>query len=319
MYIPGLYKVKQEVKTFRFKAAAKKKNYDVNKARLLFADPRGGSTWLTEVLLKLMEDTALVWEPLHIDNVDRFKALDFGWRQYIPASMEWPEAKEVFDVLFQGRLMNSWLATFTTLKTYNEADKLFFKFCRGAGVLEWLVNQYNFEVKPIYLVRHPFAVVASQMRQGGWTYAYSGFQIPSSPFSDILYEPHRSFLETLQTKEEALVATWCLTNQSVLKSPNNNKKWLTLTYEDLVMEPVTTLRNVLNHWKMDAVTDTQLNDLVSQPSKTTIKGSAISGEAQLSQWKKRLSKEQLTQLHKVLEHFEIDAYGASIYPNLKFH
>ena len=40
-------------------------NFNHNEPFLIFSDPRGGSTWLAE-LLSLIPKTAVIWEPLNL-------------------------------------------------------------------------------------------------------------------------------------------------------------------------------------------------------------------------------------------------------------
>jgi len=73
--------------------------FDSGNAILLFSDPRGGSTWLTEILMKAI-NPAVIWEPLSPGINSEFKKLGFPPRQFIPEEDEWPEAKEAFQELF---------------------------------------------------------------------------------------------------------------------------------------------------------------------------------------------------------------------------
>ena len=58
---------------------------------LVFASPRGGSTWLSEVL-GLMDSAVVVSEPFKKGKVKEIEALGFTWHQPIPADARWPES-----------------------------------------------------------------------------------------------------------------------------------------------------------------------------------------------------------------------------------
>ena len=78
---------------------------DPNQVILIVSDPRSGSTWLSEVL-STINQSYIIDEPLHINNVHELKALKFEWRQHIPVNRNWPAAKQFFKNLFSGKINN---------------------------------------------------------------------------------------------------------------------------------------------------------------------------------------------------------------------
>ena len=82
------------------------KTYNPQDTTLIFSDPRGGGTWLSELLLKQENKQALIWEPLHPQNKSIFtKKLRFSSRQYIPVHSDWKEAKNAFESLLKGNIL----------------------------------------------------------------------------------------------------------------------------------------------------------------------------------------------------------------------
>lgn len=79
--------------------------FETSKHVLLFSDPRGGSTWLAEVLCKATQKP-MIFEPLHLKNVSKVREIGFGWRQHIPEDADWPEAKSFFQNLFSKKIIN---------------------------------------------------------------------------------------------------------------------------------------------------------------------------------------------------------------------
>ena len=84
---------------------SRRKDLDPNQVILIVSDPRSGSTWLSEVL-STINQSYIVDEPLHINNVHEIKALKFEWRQHIPVNRNWPAAKQFFKNLFSGKINN---------------------------------------------------------------------------------------------------------------------------------------------------------------------------------------------------------------------
>lgn len=307
--IPSIYRSKQLIKNTELFFLSKKMDIKPLQNFLIFSDPRGGSTWLSELIQKIT-NTAIIWEPLAINKVNTFNQLNFGWRQYIPEGENWQEAKEAFEKVFKGQVLNCWTTYATNSKELIEANQLLVKFCRGNALLPWLTNQFNFKYKPIYLIRHPFAVVSSQLKQGGWDCSFQGFQIPKTPYNEI-YSKHSEYLKSLRHKEEALTATWCITNQIPLQNKRNNQCWLTLNYEELLLNPKKSLERILDEWEIDY--NLEKLDFI-KASKTTIKGSPIKGISQLEFWKHSLNKEQIARMNDVLNYFQINAYSIDTYP-----
>ncbi len=148
-------------------------------------------------------------------------------------------------------------------------------------------------------------MVNSQLKHGAWNGTFSKFIIPNTPYNDI-YQKHRSFLSTITTQEEALVAQWCLSNAVPLNHSENNTRWITINYEDLVMNPERNIKRVLSSWNL--VFDLSLIDF--QKNSVTTKGSSpASTLKRISSWKEQLSKSQLDKMARVLDYFQIEVYS----------
>lgn len=306
-------KISLEKKLALIRFYSRNKTFHENDLLMICGDPRGGSTWLAEILAEL-PTTALLWEPLHLNHTDWFKNLGFGWRQHIPINAEWEEAKQAFSSIFQGKVLNEWTLLKTDPKKFKDAHQLLIKFCRANALLPWLCENYNFKYKPIYLIRHPFAVVASQLKQGGWNYAFSGFEIPQGPFSEY-YEPHIKFLLKLKSKEEALVASWCLANKLIISTPPQDRKWIQITYEEMLIDPQRTIDKILNGW--DKPFTEAMRQKVGEKSSTTLEGSPIHDtKKQLENWRNSFTPRQIYKMQHVLDYFGIFLYSSQPLPNL---
>lgn len=283
------------------------KQFEPQKQILIFSDPRGGSTWLTE-MIHTIPDTAIIWEPFNIHEVKIIKELGFGWRQYIPENQQWPEATKVINKIFAGKVVNEWTMLSTGVIDYLSAKQLIIKICRGNMLLPWITNQINFTYTPIYLVRHPFAVVLSQMKQGGWNYQFRNFEVPCIPFNEI-YKEHEDFLTSLDTKEEILTAFWCLTNQIPLNHHKNNQNWITLYYENLVVNPQKEIQQIFQKWKMQIPEGIEY--VLRKKSWTTLDHVNVNvPEIQLSKWKRELNLDQVKRMSRVLKYFNVKVYNA---------
>ena len=292
----------------KLRALEKKIRVDPKNRLLVFSDPRGGSTWLAE-LLRSIPKSATIWEPLNIAADSPFRRMGFGWRQPIPQNEVWPEARMCFEDLFRGKGLTKTTVfnELNNLKAYQEASYLIFKFVNGNALLPWLVENFHFECKPIYLIRHPYAVVASQIKHGGWSHLKERFKIPPMRFNSH-YEDHKPFLASLKTHPEINLAHWCLTNLETLRNPDNNRKWITINYENLVMNTEHEIDRIFKIWNKEIPHG--IRTLYHQPSKTVRGNSPIIGNAQISHWQKTLDEKTKVKMARVLDYFKVEFYSS---------
>lgn len=289
------------------------RRFDPAQSICVFSDPRGGSTWITEVLAQLPR-TAVLFEPLHIGHVPRFRRLGFAWRQYIPESGTWPEAERGFDDLFSGKILNRWTCSYSSPRKFFLADRMIVKFCRANAMIPWLTKRYAFERQPVYLLRHPFAVVASQLTHGAWGNTTTRYVIPDCRFNEF-YTEHADFLSSLRSQEEVLVATWCLTNRVPLNSERNDRDWITVHYENLISNPQHELTRIFGRWQT-TMPEAVLRH-VDKPSFTTkdARFQAKDVETQLSKWKAVFNEAQIARMMRVMQYFAISMYDEGVFPN----
>jgi len=298
-------RLKLEKKLYSLRRAAKNIERNPDDALLIFSDPRGGSTWLAEVL-NTNSNSFIYWEPLSLKHIKPVNDLGFGWRQHIPVEANWPEAKHLFDDILSVKIINEWSTQKIDHPGQLNEDKLpIIKICRGNHLLEWLVSQYNFKHKPVYLVRHPLAVVASQMKQGGWSYQFEGFKIPQMKFNNYYLE-HEKFLTELKTKEQALLATWCITNKDLLV--NESPQWMKIYYEELILSPRKEIGRIFNTWNFEI--PVSIDSMIEKWSSTSINEGQYNPKSQLVKWKSEFNETQLKKFQRIFDYFEIGEYSA---------
>lgn len=292
------------------------KNYNENNNHLIFSDPRGGSTWLMELIQQITNEP-VIFEPLHLkyNKDDTFRNLNFGWRQHIPVNAEWKEAEKAFDALFTGKLLNHGVFQYSTLHQCLKSESFLFKFVFGSALLPWLASRYTFKYKPLYMVRHPFAVVSSQLKHGAWEYPFDKYIIPDTPYNDNYLE-HQEFLNTLKTKEESLVVQWCLANQSTLSHKKNNIEWITLNYEEFIVNPKLSMERILQEWGLKY--DLSKIDF-EKNSSTTKKGSPQDIIKRISHWKNNFNNQQINKMLRVLDYFDVSCYSERFEPEIIYN
>lgn len=299
---------------YRFNQISKRKKFEPEKAILLFCDPRGGSTWLSEILQQNLK-VSLIWEPLHVGQNPNFEKIGFGYRQYIPEDAEWAEAKSQFENSFSGRSLNSWTTSKTSIDEMKDADQLMIKFCRGHLLLPWLIQNFDFDFHPIHFVRHPLAVLASMLRHTDWDgVSNASYPIPDGRYNSIYLE-HKEFLDSLTSREEVLLTTWCICNQYLLSHKWCNKEWITITYEDMLLDPLKEVERIKKRWGLGDSWDISS---IRKPSSTTLKGSPSEVAERLSYWKDYFTDNQLDAFDRIFKYFKLDLYTFEFKPRYCF-
>jgi hypothetical protein len=280
----------------------------------IFTSPRGGSTWLGEILLEI-NNSVLCNEPLF--RLEEFSDLNFVWHQPIPPGSHWPDAEEVFR-----KLLNRELLTYSTYFTNNlmklpGATHHIFKFCHGNMLLEWLTD--HFRINPILLVRHPCAVVSSQLSHHGWEYLKREknhtYSIPDFRYNEAYYL-YEDILKTVKTSEENLAATWCLTMVNSLKSWSNDVKWITVAYENLYVNYEYEIDRIFRRLGLEI--PSSIYKMNRKVSVSTLEGSSeylLSGK-QLSSWKDKLTIKQQNNIIGIAKEFGLDHYTLDEIPDL---
>ncbi|QIT56549.1 sulfotransferase domain-containing protein [Aquisalimonas sp. 2447] len=271
---------------------------------LILSDPRGGSTWLAEII-NLITGAPIIWEPLHIKNNPNFRDLGFGIREYIPEDQKWKECEKEFEMLFKGKTLNTWTLKHASPKAITLSDRFLFKFCRGNSLLPWLTTNFSFRLKPVHLLRHPFAVISSQLKQGGWDQGFEDFSIPTG-HNRYIYTKHKTFLDSLQTREETLTALWCISNSVPLYKNKRNHEWITIFYEDLVINPRSQIETIFRHWGLDMP---EFNFEFNKNSRTSLKDTPQSPEMRIGRWKQEIDAWKIERMQKVLHYFGFDLYA----------
>lgn len=269
---------------------------NLNNNIYIFAMGRGGSTLLLEALNSGLRRSTKVWEPLAAGGV-KIKALKkwkFTNQPLIPEKTKEPELYSIFENLFKGRILNLSLiyVNYGKLLLIPFNKYLIFKFCRGNLLLPWLVT--NFNIKPILLLRSPYAIINSQVNHNAYSELKKtpSFHVTSNvPFYNE-YKKHEAVFNSCNTMEEHLAIKWAL-NLQIIHHKNHNKKWLTIFYEDLVRNPKKELLKIKNYIGLPI----NIEKSVDSMKKTSSTGS--SGK------KNKLSPQQINLIDGILEKMNV--------------
>jgi len=295
----------------------KSRNHDVGNNIIIAGSPRGGSTWLAEVLNTIPE-TSIIWEPFNLGHVPRvswrkkvpeFAALGLGWRPYIAPDEEAAPVEAFLREVLTGRLLNWSLASHSNLRQIVRSNRWIVKFCRANRLLKWMTNRFPSQ-EYILLIRHPCAVVASQIVNRNW----ANVKTPHVDHRLLAAYPHMgSILEKLETWEEALAATWCMDYWTPL-SQQQPHPWILLTYEKLVREGAIELERIFG--ELDLEMPARAAERLGVPSAVTSADSpVVAGGDPLASWRWRLSAQQIRRVLDVVSALGLDFYDEELEPD----
>ncbi|MEM6630814.1 MAG: sulfotransferase domain-containing protein [Bacteroidota bacterium] len=274
---------------------------------LVFGSGRSGTTWLSEILVKSVDHSVLINEPLKNAKSKEIDRLGFtGWGQYIPENdQEWKEAHYLFQKLFSGRWFNpNHLHPINSLQEIPLAKWWVHKFIRGNLLMPWIINNFSV-VKPIYIIRNPFAVVNSQLQHAGWGLAKNpdfpnGVQIPPFKYFNQFYQKYEEKFLKIRRIEELLALRWCMENEYILSHPYHNQKWITIMYESLLRDPKAEITRISQALAIP-FRQNEMKEL-RRPSKSAFDKDIPSDQSlQSSKWKQQLSPIQKEYIEKILD------------------
>lgn len=285
----------------------KKKIINSQDVILISGTPRGGTTWVNEVLCNDKKVFNL-WEPLHpFSFQDYFGDGNKYWfEKYLPVDSSNKKLSNFFSDLLEGNFITEKLLDRNgKFKSYENCDKFLIKFCRLNEMLPWFVQKFP-GYKVLQIDRNPIAVVSSQMKHGAWSLKKENIEnfkkLDGDYYCPEFYNQFKKIVEEISYPEEFLAAKYCL---SLIPSLNARKSSnvYTVKYEDLFLKPEKEFTEVYRFLGLDVPND--LLSLVKKPSSTTKPGSNItsSPKDQLLTWKRNLNDDQYERIMTVLNKF----------------
>ncbi len=263
---------------------------------ILTSSPRSGSTLLGQVL-GVIPKSCILFEPLHQGHVPEAKIEGMTWRTYRDPNIKWPEGTLFFHNIFNGRVINHWTAKEMSLKDAIKAKVMIVKFVRANRLLPWICNTFDIP-SPILLIRHPCAVVSSQLIAG-----WKNVKKPEIPSFLRDYPAFVEIIDNTKSPEEYLAAAWAMDQLPALLELRPHP-WKIITYEQLILNPTPILSEIFDDWKVSVDMDLALSKF-KKPSRVVSK-SGISG---ISGWKSRLSEQQISRILSTVHAFGLDLYS----------
>jgi len=299
----------------------KNKRFEIKDTILVTGTPRSGTTWLMEMLGAISGYT-YIYEPLNpIWFPEAFKT-GFKSRTYIDPKDEQIAVEEYLRKAFAGKIYSKnppYQPNIEMILHRIFATKLIVKSVNLTRLLPWIAKRYKLK-HTFFVVRHPCAVINSQLRTGFFGYRSETkphvnilptFETIMDEIKDIktLNEQLANVVSSIKTKEELLAVVWCLDNLIPLSYPKPYP-WTLVIYEQLIKHSDVEIKRIFDAVGED-IPKSAYSHLNAPSFSTRLDEKKIvkDEDKQLSKWEKHLSKEQIQRIYRVVSQFGFDFYA----------
>lgn len=277
---------------------------------ILFASPRGGSTWITELIASQPKFWPIS-EPLNVraDFVKQHLGVSKHSELYSKDSRSKIEA--YYSKILNGQYPD--LKLRPGLQFYRPiTDRVVIKENQAClDRIAWFED--TFEVKVIHLLRHPIPVALSREVFP----VFDGFESCGlrQHFSEEQLSLSDSIIENGTHLEKGVIA-WCLHHVPALRATRSS--WITLTYEETVLFPERVIAVLAN--RLSLPDEGMMLAQVRKPSQVARKSnvetqklldSRGNRENLVDKWKSRVSAVEMEGVQRILDIFEVKQYRAS--------
>lgn len=277
---------------------------------IVSGSPRGGTTWLAESLARLIKTRRVYWEPLQDGNISLPSSLRDSKRPFIgPFDMIGEDSKQFFDDLINARLANAHMIRLrkqpsNLVSLLRSPAPPLIKFVRGNGVLGYLHQNYDIH-KPVVIMRHPCAVIASQLNMGLWE------DHPHvNPKLLDRYPRLKDIVSKKKNLHQRLAMSWA---GDILAAREHPEHVHILYYEDLVQMGAEALTIILEDWGMGKE---RVDEAILVPSSTIHEWTDLTNiESKLGRWKQQLSDEMVEDILNIVADMGVEDYGSGLLPN----
>ncbi|RZU99604.1 hypothetical protein [Spiribacter vilamensis] len=282
--------------------------YRNENALLISGSPRGGTTWIAESIGNAIGRYRSLWEPLQGGNISKLN-LGFSKRPFLDDNSVTSDQKNFFHTLVNAQQANSHLLRLrekpSNIFHLFTNGRLIIKFVRGNGVVALISEKFELP-KPLIIIRHPCAVISSQMHMGSWE------DHPHIDDNLVLKYPHLSdVVDSKAPLEERLAMTWAA---DVVAAKANSSRVNIVFYEDVVLKGSEALAPAFESWGWTKPPE-NLEQILGRPSSTTHAWSTLDDlESKIGRWRKDLDTESVRRVLSVCYAMGVKDYGESVWP-----
>jgi hypothetical protein len=258
---------------------------------VLYSSGRSGSTWLSE-LLHSIPGTRLVFEPFHPRHGLKELA-DFRYR-YVPPGDSIPLLDDTYSAVLSGSRTTPWIEQLNKPWSFVYTSRIV-KLVRVNLLVPWLVQRHP-DHRYILLLRHPAAVVLSQLRKG-WQLSSARIKAQGA----LLEQPAISALEKFGWPTSGFLSNlvfWAAENSLAIEHALASNSMIVF-YEELCSSPDLVLDEIGDY--LDTALPANASSSINRVSwSSDAEVASMSVVEKISRWTEDLSEQQKIELSDVL-------------------
>jgi len=270
---------------------------DTARSILVAGTARSGTTWLADIIASQVP-CRIMFEPFHSRQVQAFR--QFHYFQYARPGDRNEDLWSYCYQILTGAIRDKWID--------RQVEHLFpryrvIKAIRANLFLKWMNDRFP-EVKLLFIMRHPCAVVLSRMQLGWATDTDIDPFLAQRKLVEDYLASRMDVIERAKTVEEKHAVIWCISNLVPL-SQFEQDGLNVVFYEHLCTQPEIEVPRVFRTTSLPYRDD--VLDHMDRPSTTSIRTSAIvTGDDKVMNWKGALSPEQIDRVFSVVQGFGLE-------------
>jgi len=304
---------------------------------LLIGAPRSGTTWVME-MIEALGDYRVVFESFHTGFypisrkfISRFlddPVYRVVYRPYLPVYYEDSDLEKYIGMVLRGRVSGYWGSPPTRLAKnlrWLKAERVLVKDVWIPRLLPWIIHRFYHEIKrSLLLVRHPCAVIESQIRTciGNPLCRYSRHIVKKAVLKQLdgieelkdVADRIRPKLMNIDKSVELLAAIWSM-DYFIPLYHNTGNLYTVIAYEDLVLRPARTIKSLVQLLELGSIENSEKLSRLIVHRATTTKEVVSKTFDNVYKWRNRLSRQQIESILRVTNAFNLIIYDKNIEPN----
>ncbi|MEO0627337.1 MAG: sulfotransferase [Bacteroidota bacterium] len=304
-------KIGRMVNDYHVSRGLPQKSFLADDSIIIFSEPRGGSTWLMELLGQALP-VCTSWEPLHPIQGVVPQELQLGWIPYLNPEQTSEAHVNLFHQIHAFKIHNSWTRKYLTRDQIEHNHLVMVKYVRANHLIPFLLKHLTFNYPPIFLIRHPIDCCLSQIKNFE-TDPRTQNRMPQWLELEAFVH-HTAYLNQLPSRLEVKIALWAIVNAPIIKNLDQHHL-LPVHYSDLLTNPKETLEKISSKYQLG---DPQLLDQINyqRASKSNFKRDFKQDtQEQLHKNINGLDRKTKDRIQDIFDHFGLSLFSAySPYP-----
>jgi Sulfotransferase domain len=279
------------------------KNYE--DVTWLIGDGRSGTTWVSN-LIDNKKQYRVLFEPYHPLFTERLR--NSPSNIYLAPGTQSPPISKFSKIVFSGKFENPRPVIQNKLILYKG---ILVKDIYANLLAYWVFKQYP-GIKPILLIRNPFAVALSKSKRKDWYWPSEPLDLLKQKelYDDYLSPFEKIIKETSEKKNFILnqILIWCILNYVPLRQFHSDDLYICF-YEEIYNNPVHEIGKIYTFIKgSEASIQLEISDeYIATPSRVSgPESNILNGKSPITSWQSELSPLQIKEGIRILKCFGFD-------------